>query len=172
MTFFVYILLAVRVRHTVTVASSPSGTCVARRRRDTTATLSRWRLHRRRRGGAVSWRRHRRDDGPDVFQRLEIEKETTLMEVRWSRVSWTRRDAARRTFATMMPIIKTRDVTASWPMPSAAAKKLIPNAKAIAEMIWMKWWISLLMGVCSASCVERHNHETALTAPSTPSTRP
>ena len=40
MTFFVYIRLAVNVRHTVTVASSPSGTCVARRRRDTTATLS------------------------------------------------------------------------------------------------------------------------------------
>jgi hypothetical protein len=41
MTFFVYIRLAVNVRHTVTVASSPSGTCVARRRRDTTATLAR-----------------------------------------------------------------------------------------------------------------------------------
>ena len=59
MTFFVYIRLAVSVRQTVTVASSPSGTCVARRRHDATATLSRgawalWRLHRRRRGGAVS----------------------------------------------------------------------------------------------------------------------
>ena len=71
--------------------------------------------------------------------------------MRWPRVSWTRRDAARRTFATMMPIIKTNEVTASWPMPSAAAKNEIPKAKAIAEMIWMKWWISLLMGVCSAS---------------------
>merc|ERR1719482_368688 len=47
--------------------------------------------------------------------------------------------------------MKTRDVTASWPMPSAAAKNDIPSAKAIAEMIWMKWWISLLIGVCSAS---------------------
>merc|ERR1719331_208906 len=85
MTFFVYILLAVSVRQTVTVASRPSGT-----------------------------------------------------------------------FATMMPIINTSDVTASWPMPSAAAKNDIPKAKAIAEMIWMKWWISLLIGVCSAS-VERAN---------------
>mmetsp|Transcript_8245 Transcript_8245/g.23242 ORF Transcript_8245/g.23242 Transcript_8245/m.23242 type:complete len:240 (+) Transcript_8245:3345-4064(+) len=83
MTFFVYILFAVRVRQTVTVASSPSGT-----------------------------------------------------------------------LATMIPIIKTNEVTASWPMPSAAAKKLIPRANAIAEMIWMKWWISLFIGVCSAS-VER-----------------
>ena len=82
MTFFVYIRLAVSVRQTVTVASSPSGT-----------------------------------------------------------------------FATMIPIIKTNEVTASWPMPKAAAKNEIPKAKAIAEMIWMKWWISLLMGVCSASCV-------------------
>ena len=40
MTFFVYILLAVNVRQTVTVAKRPSGTCVARRRRDTAATLS------------------------------------------------------------------------------------------------------------------------------------
>ena len=83
MTFFVYMRLAVSVRQTVTVASSPSGT-----------------------------------------------------------------------FATMIPIMKTRLVTASWPMPNAAAKKLIPKANAIAEMIWMKWWISLLIGVCSASCVE------------------
>ena len=82
------------------------------------------------------------------------------MEVRWSRVSWTRRDAEIRTFATMMPIIKTNEVTASWPMPSAAAKNEMPSAKAIAEMIWMKWWISLLIGVCSASCV-RNCHETA-----------
>merc|ERR1719359_2497256 len=52
--------------------------------------------------------------------------------------------------------MKTRDVTASWPMPKAAAKKEIPSANAIAEMIWMKWWISLLMGVCSAS-VDRAN---------------
>ena len=89
MTFFVYILLAVNVKQTVTVASKPSGT-----------------------------------------------------------------------FATMMPIIKTNEVTASWPMPSAAAKNEIPSAKAIAEMIWMKWWISLLIGVCSASCV-RNCHETA-----------
>ena len=93
-------------------------------------------------------------------KRLEIQKETTLVDVRWSRVSWTRRDAARRTFATMMPIMKTNEVTASCPMPSAAAKKEIPSAKAIAEMIWMKWWISLLIGVCSASCV-RDRHETA-----------
>ena len=27
----------------------------------------------------------------------------------------------------------------------------MPKAKAMAEMIWMKWWISLLIGVCSAS---------------------
>ena len=40
MTFFVYMRLAVNVRQTVTVASSPSGTCVARRRHDTTATDS------------------------------------------------------------------------------------------------------------------------------------
>ena len=70
------------------------------------------------------------------------------------------RDAELRTFATMMPIMKTRDVTASWPMPSAAAKNEMPSAKAIALMIWMKWWISLLIGVCSASCV-RNCHETA-----------
>ena len=87
-------------------------------------------------------------------------------------LSWTcdgHEDAARRTFATIIPIIKTRDVTASWPMPKAAAKTEMPKAKAMAEMIWMKWWISLLMGVCSASCVERHHHETALAAPSTAS---
>mmetsp|Transcript_27812 Transcript_27812/g.71909 ORF Transcript_27812/g.71909 Transcript_27812/m.71909 type:complete len:372 (+) Transcript_27812:2889-4004(+) len=60
------------------------------------------------------------------------------------------------TLATMMPIINTKEVTASWPMPSAAAKKEMPSAKAIAEMIWMKWWISLLIGVCSAS-VDRAN---------------
>merc|ERR1719181_2535521 len=83
MTFFVYILLAVSVRQTVTVANRPSGT-----------------------------------------------------------------------FATMMPVIKTNEVTASWPIPNAAAKKLIPSAKAIAEMIWMKWWISLLIGVCSASVLK------------------
>ena len=64
------------------------------------------------------------------------------------------------TLATMIPIMKTRDVTASCPMPKAAAKKLIPSANAIAEIIWMKWWISLFMGVCSASCV-RNCHETA-----------
>ena len=63
------------------------------------------------------------------------------------------------TFATMMPIIKTNEVTASCPMPSAAAKNEMPSAKAIALMIWMKWWISLLIGVCSASCV-RNCHET------------
>ena len=80
MTFFVYMRFAVRVRHTVTVASKPSGT-----------------------------------------------------------------------FATIIPIMKTREVTASWPMPRAAAKNDIPRAKAMAEMIWMKWWISLLIGVCSAS---------------------
>merc|ERR1719271_1715867 len=85
MTFFVYILLAVNVKQTVTVANKPSGT-----------------------------------------------------------------------FATIIPIMNTSDVTASWPMPSAAAKKDIPRANAIAEMIWMKWWISLLIGVCSAS-VERAN---------------
>ena len=95
----------------------------------------------------ASPQRHRRDDGPDAFQRLEIQKETTLVDVRWSRV----RDAARRTFATIIPIMKTRDVTASWPMPKAAAKNEMPSAKAMAEMIWMKWWISLLIGVCSAS---------------------
>ena len=80
MTFLVYILFAVKVKQTVTVANRPSGT-----------------------------------------------------------------------FATIIPIMNTRDVTASWPMPSAAQKKLMPNAKAIAEMIWMKWWISLLIGVCSLS---------------------
>ena len=89
MTFFVYILFAVRVKQTVTVASKPSGT-----------------------------------------------------------------------FATMIPIINTREVTASWPMPKAAAKNEMPSAKAIALMIWMKWWISLLIGVCSASCV-RNCHDTA-----------
>ena len=66
MTFFVYMRFAVNVKQTVTVASNPSGTCVARRRHDTTATLSRgawalWRLHRRRRGGVASPRRRRRD---------------------------------------------------------------------------------------------------------------
>ena len=45
-------------------------------------------------------------------------------------------------------------------MPSAAAKNEMPSAKAIAEIIWMKWWISLFMGVCSASCV-RNRHDTA-----------
>ena len=93
MTFFVYIRLAVNVRHTVTVASSPSGTCVARRRHDTTAWAL-WRPHRRRRGGAVSWRRHRRDDGPDVFQRLEIQKETTLMDTTGRRETHVRHDDA------------------------------------------------------------------------------
>ena len=70
MTFFVYMRLAVNVRQTVTVASSPSGTCVARRRRDTTATLSRWRLHRRRRGGVAS----PRNDGPDTNELARTRK--------------------------------------------------------------------------------------------------
>ena len=68
MTFFVYIRLAVSVKHTVTVANRPSGT-----------------------------------------------------------------------FATIIPIIKTNEVTASWPMPKAAAKNEMPSANAIALIIWMKW---------------------------------
>ena len=74
MTFFVYIRLAVNVKHTVTVASSPSGTCVARRRRDATATLSR--------GGCIDAIAATAQCGPKW---LELEKETTLVDVRWSR---------------------------------------------------------------------------------------
>mmetsp|Transcript_21555 Transcript_21555/g.71306 ORF Transcript_21555/g.71306 Transcript_21555/m.71306 type:complete len:240 (+) Transcript_21555:3140-3859(+) len=80
MTFFVYMRFAVSVRHTVTVASSPSGT-----------------------------------------------------------------------LATMMPIMKTSDAISSWPMASDAQKNDTPRMMAMAEMMRMKRWISLLMGVCSAS---------------------
>ena len=60
MTFFVYMRLAVNVRQTVTVAKRPSGTCVARRRHDTTATLSRGASTVSRRCGFASQRRPRR----------------------------------------------------------------------------------------------------------------
>ena len=108
MTFFVYMRFAVNVKQTVTVASRPSGTCVARRRHDTTATLSRgawalWRLHRRRRGGAVSWRRHRRNDGPDTNELARNPKrnhahgremDTSLMDTTGRRETHVRHDDA------------------------------------------------------------------------------
>ena len=46
-------------------------------------------------------------------------------------------------------------------MPRAAPKKEMPSAKAMAEMIWMKWWISLLMGVCSAPVSARYQTASA-----------
>ena len=89
MTFFVYIRLAVSVRQTVTVASSPSGTCVARRRRDTTATLS---------GGCIDvveavWHRLA-TMAPTRMNWLEIEKETTLMDTTGRRATHVRDDDA------------------------------------------------------------------------------
>mmetsp|Transcript_41175 Transcript_41175/g.93064 ORF Transcript_41175/g.93064 Transcript_41175/m.93064 type:complete len:267 (-) Transcript_41175:381-1181(-) len=54
------------------------------------------------------------------------------------------------TLATMMEIRKTRFSISSVPSASPMMKKVTPRKMAMEEMIRMKWWISLLIGVCWA----------------------
>ena len=53
------------------------------------------------------------------------------------------------TLATMIPIMKTRFSTIGVPMTKPRMRKMMPRDIAIPEMMMMKWWSSLLMGVCS-----------------------
>mmetsp|Transcript_20929 Transcript_20929/g.39145 ORF Transcript_20929/g.39145 Transcript_20929/m.39145 type:complete len:244 (-) Transcript_20929:405-1136(-) len=60
------------------------------------------------------------------------------------------------TLATMIPIMKTRLVIQRTPLTALMIKKETPRKMAIPEMMWMKFSISLLMGVCSLEvCMAR-----------------